>query len=226
MTCSDKIAKWNVLGIQGTLLSAFLTQPLYLSTIVIGRKFSDAHARRALCCRVATYRPPADASDYRLHHPALLCTGVKLDESTISTDDTAQDSGARFQEQRCLYWYADSGFDPETDTGGYLGVVDGMSGLMSEPLNPSCSTEGTESDSVPMSTNVSRRAIDARFRTLLSMLSCDEPTTSTCDPTSLTHQELKEKVARRWRSTRAYVRAKDVLMSGLFSDWRSSRGWR
>ena len=35
MSCSDKIARWNVLGIQGALGSRVL-EPLYLTTIVIG----------------------------------------------------------------------------------------------------------------------------------------------------------------------------------------------
>jgi tRNA-specific adenosine deaminase 1 len=35
MSCSDKIARWNVLGIQGALGSRFL-EPLYLAAIVIG----------------------------------------------------------------------------------------------------------------------------------------------------------------------------------------------
>jgi len=35
MSCSDKIARWNVLGIQGALGSRLL-EPLYLSAIVIG----------------------------------------------------------------------------------------------------------------------------------------------------------------------------------------------
>lgn len=35
MSCSDKIARWNVLGIQGSLLST-ITEPIYFSTITLG----------------------------------------------------------------------------------------------------------------------------------------------------------------------------------------------
>ena len=36
MSCSDKILKWNYLGIQGCLLSAFLA-PIYLTSVIIAK---------------------------------------------------------------------------------------------------------------------------------------------------------------------------------------------
>ena len=62
MSCSDKIASWNVLGLQGSLLSTFY-QPLLLSTVTVGRKFSELHASRALCCRLQDFCYPTGKLD-------------------------------------------------------------------------------------------------------------------------------------------------------------------
>lgn len=125
MTCSDKIAKWNALGVQGGLLCNILSSPIYLSTCVVGRKYSHPHLCRALCCRLNSYAYPpvaplrgrkrkeADVSDgiseststttanetapnpvalYTTHHPSMLCTSVKFDDSAIVTAPSASSS--------------------------------------------------------------------------------------------------------------------------------------
>jgi double-stranded RNA-specific adenosine deaminase len=112
MSCSDKIAKWNALGVQGSLLSGVLSRPIYLSTCVVGRKYSHAHLCRALCCRVSGFTYPCDsfnptskrrkrrgselsndlknststsASLFFTHHPSMLSTSVKFDDGAITT---------------------------------------------------------------------------------------------------------------------------------------------
>jgi len=51
-TCSDKLCRWNCLGLQGSLLASLLEEPLYMSTLTVGRKLSSVTCRRAVCCRI------------------------------------------------------------------------------------------------------------------------------------------------------------------------------
>lgn len=51
MACSDKILRWNVVGIQGALLT-HLVKPVYLSSITVGSKFHPGHMKRALYERI------------------------------------------------------------------------------------------------------------------------------------------------------------------------------
>ncbi|GAB6022998.1 hypothetical protein CHUAL_007090 [Chamberlinius hualienensis] len=69
MSCSDKIARWNILGVQGALLSHFIA-PFYFESITIGSLFNSQHMYRAVSGRLVDKiqgLPPP----YEFHEPLL-----------------------------------------------------------------------------------------------------------------------------------------------------------
>uniref|UniRef100_A0A8C9YNY3 Adenosine deaminase RNA specific n=1 Tax=Sander lucioperca TaxID=283035 RepID=A0A8C9YNY3_SANLU len=92
MSCSDKILRWNVLGLQGALLSHFL-HPVYLKSITLGYLYSHGHLTRAVCCRLArdgeaftqSLPPP-----FMLNHPEV--GRVSVYDSTRHTGKTKESS--------------------------------------------------------------------------------------------------------------------------------------
>lgn len=86
MSCSDKVARWNYLGVQGTLLSVFL-EPIYLKSVTIGNDFHYEHIYRALYKRLVgteARRP------YSLHCPTLNTVDtVQFPERSAGTPDYA-----------------------------------------------------------------------------------------------------------------------------------------
>ncbi|XP_042345443.1 double-stranded RNA-specific adenosine deaminase [Plectropomus leopardus] len=92
MSCSDKILRWNVLGLQGALLTHFLN-PIYLKSITLGYLYSHGHLTRAVCCRLArdgeafaqSLPPP-----FMLNHPEV--GRVSVYDSTRHTGKTKESS--------------------------------------------------------------------------------------------------------------------------------------
>ncbi|NWX94215.1 DSRAD deaminase, partial [Nothoprocta pentlandii] len=116
MSCSDKILRWNVLGLQGALLSHFL-EPVYLSSVTLGYLYSQGHLTRAICCRVARagtalaakLRPP-----YRINHPEV---------GRVSVYDSARQTG-KTKESSLNWCLADE---------GKVEVLDGTKGKVEGP---------------------------------------------------------------------------------------------
>ncbi|XP_062033398.1 tRNA-specific adenosine deaminase 1 isoform X3 [Lepus europaeus] len=76
MSCSDKVARWNVLGCQGALLMHFLEEPIYLSAVVIGKcPYSQEAMQRALlgrCQNVSTLPKGFGVQELKIQQSDLL----------------------------------------------------------------------------------------------------------------------------------------------------------
>ncbi|XP_069074311.1 double-stranded RNA-specific adenosine deaminase isoform X2 [Pleurodeles waltl] len=92
MSCSDKILRWNVLGLQGAILTHFM-EPVYLNSITLGYLYSQGHLTRAVCCRLSKngdafqegLTPP-----FTLNHP--MVGRVSVYDSTRQTGKTKESS--------------------------------------------------------------------------------------------------------------------------------------
>jgi hypothetical protein len=121
LSCSDKILKWSINGLQGAGLSGMTESAIYLDAIVIGRKFVRKHAERAFCCRLTSKKISKNVAT-KVHHPTMLCTARKLDDGPIDAV-----TGAVFTDS-VMWWCL--GRDVEYIDGSSGKRVDGSRSLL------------------------------------------------------------------------------------------------
>ncbi|XP_060041125.1 tRNA-specific adenosine deaminase 1 isoform X3 [Erinaceus europaeus] len=93
MSCSDKLARWNVLGCQGALLMHFLEEPIYLSAVVIGKcPYSQEAMQRAL---IGRHAPNCISLTFRCQNVSALPKGFGVQQIKI------QQSDLLFEQSRC-----------------------------------------------------------------------------------------------------------------------------
>ncbi|XP_033749862.1 double-stranded RNA-specific adenosine deaminase-like [Pecten maximus] len=89
MSCSDKLCKWNFLGVQGALL-ANMMEPVYLSSITLGTLYNHGHMARAMCCRLEKNGPIESLPHgYKVNHPLLGAVSRKDDPKRSVGKSTA-----------------------------------------------------------------------------------------------------------------------------------------
>ncbi|XP_041650819.1 tRNA-specific adenosine deaminase 1 [Cheilinus undulatus] len=94
LSCSDKLARWGVLGFQGALLSHYLQEALYFSTVVVGKcPYSQEVMQRALVNRCSCVSDlPAGFS---LCAPELLQSSLEFPFSQAQAELQHQDGQGR-----------------------------------------------------------------------------------------------------------------------------------
>ncbi|XP_034261445.2 double-stranded RNA-specific adenosine deaminase isoform X2 [Pantherophis guttatus] len=115
MSCSDKILRWNVLGLQGALLSHFI-HPVYLRSVTLGYLYSQGHLTRAICCRMSRDGNPLGTrlpTPYLVNHPEV---------GRVSVYDSARQTGKT--KESSINWCLPDGTNVEV-LDGTKGKVDG-----------------------------------------------------------------------------------------------------
>jgi hypothetical protein len=219
--------RWNVLGIQGSLLSLLLSSPLYISSFTIGDEpflFSQDSMKRALFERIdsSSLSPLLSRTPFRIHHPVLHLTSQtrlferrkvaiekKFQQQQFSTPPTLSSSPSPV---------------PVNEKGKKnLVTASGLSVNWSWPSEHEATTSSATGkkmgatkrnlDSPKMRSSLCKLEMMKRLEDLLLILPRKEGYPHTGTNSQGTYYELKQ-------SAREYQAAKRALFSTApFSDW-------
>eukprot|EP00743_Colponemidia_sp_Colp-15_P010769 GILK01011906.1.p1 GENE.GILK01011906.1~~GILK01011906.1.p1 ORF type:complete len:451 (-),score=69.76 GILK01011906.1:106-1458(-) len=213
MSCSDKICRWNLIGLQGAVLS-HIVAPIYLRSIVIGGSIYDQSAvARGLYERLLPISIPEHLSRFRVNQVELYHTTVPFVSGRCEVEGRANvSSPSGFS----LIWHVES---VQEVIVGSMGVKQGAS---KKAL-----------DSPNVHSALCKRSLFQRFQRLIEKFaSCCRPCVELASriTTNLIHEETKDRAIENCeavdvsyrsakRAASRYIEMKDQLRSQLFPDW-------
>jgi double-stranded RNA-specific adenosine deaminase len=220
-TCSDKICRWNYLGIQGSFLASMLEEPLYLSTVTVGRKLSGAICRRAICCRLDHSRCPqinhsaVGSHVYRTNHPAVMGTAVYLDETgVVETSNESKGQDVRFHSTVSWVWWP----------GMIAHGNDGSSGGVFERINAATGYLTTDSNNdIGLPAQVSTYELTNLFFQVYCLATANDFSSYQTEQSSHHEwQSLQNLLNLKRKCSPLHEQIKDELFSNhqVFSHWR------
>lgn len=218
-TCSDKILRWNLLGLQGTLLASLLESRLYLSTVTVGRKFNECICRRAVCCRIGHKENFDDLHGYHTNHPAILCTAVYMGNGAVKTNASVKGQDVRFHSSLSWAWWPNSKMGAEW--------IDGATGFLSDGNentdNNGCSQEKQPSLLCTQSLlALFFEVLHRRGKHCLSEIPSDGAYSLTDLRkikmlASLEHEKVKEQILTKHRLLRQWSRRSEITTASITS---------
>ncbi|KAF9291603.1 hypothetical protein BGZ68_003219 [Mortierella alpina] len=104
MSCSDKIARWSILGLTSALVAPFIAEPMYLTSVIAGDLFDETALERALFKRISgcpftDQGNAADEGTRGAQHQADLPHPVSVHKSTEAFDYSKDIVAARSEQE-------------------------------------------------------------------------------------------------------------------------------
>lgn len=86
VSCSDKLMLWNYVGLQGALLSNFVT-PIFINSITVSNNYAPENLTRAFCCRFDPKHHSKHEKEKGIVHPWMQCGTLDGIERTSLYND-------------------------------------------------------------------------------------------------------------------------------------------